>query len=317
MSLPTARSVLEAEARAVEALASRLDARFDEAVEILLACRGRVVLTGMGKSGLVARKVAATLSSTGTPALYLHPAEALHGDAGMVAGGDAVVALSASGETREILELLGVLKRLGVKLVSITRPDSSLARASDAALDAAVEREASPLSLVPMASTAAAMAMGDALAVAVFERRGFDEDEFAKYHPGGQIGKRLMKVADLMHTGAALPVVRPDDTLKESLSVMSEKGFGALLVADKAGKKLAGIFTDGDLRRFLQRKGDADAPMARAMIRNPKTVRSTDHAGAALKLMEEKKITALPVVDEHGKLEGILHLHDLWRTQLF
>jgi arabinose-5-phosphate isomerase len=316
MTLRTGRWVLETEARAVEALARRLDHRFDEAVRILSTCEGRAVLTGMGKSGIVARKISATMASTGTPSFFLHPAEAAHGDIGMVREGDAVVALSNSGETREILEILAPLKRLGVPLIAMTKPGSTLAREADVALDASVEEEASPVPQVPTASTTAAMALGDALAVAVFERRGFDAEEFRLYHPGGEIGKGLRKVSELMHSGAALPVCAPRAPLREALAVMSGKKFGHVLAAE--GGKLAGILSDGDLRRFLQKGGDVSKfPLAEAMVRSPKTLLPSQTAAEALRLMEAHKITALPVVDAEGSLLGLVHLHDLWKVQLF
>jgi len=312
-----ARFVLEKEAKAIEDLIKRLDESSEKAVEILANCKSRIVLTGMGKSGIIARKISATFSSTGAPSLFLHPAEALHGDFGMIAEGDVVVALSNSGETRELLELLALIKRLDIKLISLTKPDSSLFRASDVALDVSVKEEASLVASIPTASTTASLAMGDALAVALFEKRGLKEDDFAKYHPGGQIGKKLMKVKDLMHTGNSLPIVKPSQPLKESLKIMSEKGFGMLIVADEK-LRLEGILTDGDLRRFVQKRGNInDACVSDAMTKNPKTITSSESAASALHIMEQFKITSLAVVDSEKRLEGLIHLHDLWRTQLF
>lgn len=315
MTLRTARFVLFTEARAIEALIERLDHRFEEAVRLMAECENRIIVTGMGKSGLVGRKIAATLASTGTRALFMHPGEALHGDIGMVAENDCVLALSNSGETRELVELLGPIKRLEVPLISLTRPGSTLAKNSDVSLDVSVTQEASSVQSVPTASTTAAMAMGDALAVAIFEQRGFDENEFKKYHPGGQIGKSLMKASELMHTGSALPVVAPGTALKDVLSEISAKGFGTVLVC-RDTEHFEGILTDGDLRRFLEGGGSLDQPVDEAMTKNPLNVTSDENAVHALKILEDKKITCLPVVDD-GKLAGLLHLHDLWRTQLF
>ncbi len=317
-SVELGKRVLEAEAKSVAALAGRLDERFERAVELLLCCRGRVVLTGMGKSGLVARKIAATLSSTGTPAFFLHPAEALHGDLGMVVAGDTVVAISYSGETQELLRLLEWIKRVGVCLVTLTgTPQSSLAGASDVVLDIAVEQEACPLGLAPTASTTAALAMGDALAVAVQERRGFDHQDFARLHPGGGLGRRLRRIHDVMRTGEQIPVVGVSTPMPDVIYEMSRKGLGITAVVDEGGK-VAGIISDGDLRRFLQRRQAAvmEATAGDCMTRRPVTVAGSALATAALQLLETRKITSLLVVDSAGSLEGIVHLHDLWSTKM-
>lgn len=311
-----ARRVLRIEAEAVAALADRLDESFDHAVELLLGCSGRVVLTGMGKSGLVARKIAATLSSTGTPAFFLHPAEAVHGDLGMLVAGDTVIALSNSGTTAELIELLDWIKRLGITLITLTgERNSPLAQASDAVLDIGIEQEACPLGLAPSASTTAAMAMGDALALALIEARGFDEHDFARLHPAGRLGRRLRRIEDVMHTGASIPAVGLATPMADVIYEMSRKGLGVTAVLDEAGN-LAGIISDGDLRRLLQRRNKEilDAAAGECMTHHPVTIGRTALAAAALQLMESRKITSLLVVDPAGKLEGIVHLHDLWST---
>jgi arabinose-5-phosphate isomerase len=316
--LDTARKVLRIEAESVGTLAERIDERFLSAVDTLLRCGGRVVVTGMGKSGIVAHKIAATLSSTGTPALFLHPAEALHGDLGMLVAGDIVLALSYSGETQEIVDLLAPIKRLGVCLIALTgNPASSLARHADVALDVSIDREACSLGLAPTASTAAAMAMGDALAVAVAEQRGFSEQDFADLHPGGKLGKRLTPVAKLMHAGDAIPRVGPDTAFHEVVYEMSRKGFGVTGVVDR-DNRLLGVISDGDLRRLFE-KHDRRAVDMRAgeyMTRDPVTIAPDELAPVALRLMETKRITALLVADGERRFVGVLHLHDLWTTQL-
>jgi len=314
----TGRRVLEVEAAAVQALASRIDAGFERAVELILQCSGRVVVTGMGKSGLIARKIAATFSSTGTPALFLHPAEALHGDLGMLVRGDAVMALSQSGETRELLELLGPIKRMGIPTIALTgAARSTLARAAAVHLDVGVDTEACPLGLAPTASTTAALAMGDALALAVAEQRGFSPHDFADLHPGGQLGKRLMPIAALMHTGEALPIVAPDSAFAAVIYEMSRKGFGMAAVVAADGT-LAGVISDGDLRRLLQAHGNqaAELPAAAYMTPAPATISPGELAPAALLAMETRKITALLVTDDEHRLVGLVHLHDLWSTEL-
>ncbi len=324
--------VVRIEADALRALADRLAgpmaADFDHAIELLYDCAGRVIVTGMGKSGLIARKIAATLTSTGSPALFLHPAEALHGDLGMVVRGDVVLALSASGETVEILQLLATVKRLGVPLITLTCDDlqsiseesrsvrSTLAQAADVALDCSVAHEACSLGLAPTASTTTMLALGDALAVALSERRGFKEEDFANLHPGGKLGKRFARVASLMHTGDAVPSVIPSTPMTEVIYEMSRKGLGMTTVVEE--KRLVGLVSDGDLRRLLERHGKhvLDLTAGECMTRSPKVVGPDVFAIAALDIMEQKKITSLPVVDEAGTLLGLLHLHDLWETQM-
>ena len=313
-----ARRVLDLEARAILDLIPRLDETFDRAVETLRACEGRVVVTGMGKSGLIGAKIAATLSSTGTPSLFLHPAEAVHGDIGMVVPGDVVLALSQSGETEELVRLLELLKRLSVPLISLTgNLGSTLARHSQIALDVRVESEASPIGLVPTASTTAALAMGDAMAMALLEGRGFTLQDFARYHPGGSLGKKVVTVAHLMHTGAALPVIKAGSPMRDAIRIMSEKRLGMSCVVDADGA-LAGVITDGDLRRILGR-GENILTMTvdAAMTREPVTIGPDELAAAALNLLEARKITSLVVLGPGRRLEGVLHIHDLWRTQLF
>lgn len=314
--LATGRDALRIEAEAVAALVTRLDAAFVAACRCLLQVRGRVVVTGMGKSGHVGGKVAATLASTGTPAFFLHPAEASHGDLGMITRDDAVIALSNSGETAELLALVPTLRRLGVPVVALTgNPGSSLALAATVHLDVSVPAEACPLNLAPTASTTATLAMGDALAVALLELRGFTAEDFARSHPGGALGRRLLlHVEDVMRKGADIPVVGPDTPLRDGLLEMSGKGLGMTAVADAAGQ-LLGVFTDGDLRRTLDHTTDVRAArMKDVMTAGPKRI--TPHALAvdAVQLMEAHRITALPVVDDTGKLVGALNVHDLLRA---
>ncbi len=313
-----ARRVLDLEARAILDLIPRLDETFDRAVETLRSCEGRVVVTGMGKSGLIGAKIAATLSSTGTPSLFLHPAEAVHGDIGMVVPGDVVLAISQSGETEELVRLLELLKRLAVPLISLTgNLRSTLARHSHIALDVRVESEASPIGLVPTASTTAALAMGDALAMALLERRGFTLQDFARYHPGGNLGKQVVTVGHLMHAGASLPVVRSGSPMRDAIRAMSEKRLGMTCVVDADGV-LAGVITDGDLRRVLGRgENILSMTVDGAMSREPVTIGRDELAAAALNLLEARKITSLVVLDAARRVEGVLHIHDLWRTQLF
>ncbi len=310
--------VLRVEARALAALADRLGEEFDRAVRLILEAPGRVVLTGMGKSGLVARKIAATLASTGTPSLFLHPAEAIHGDLGMIVRGDVVVALSHSGETGEIVALLETIRRLGASIVAVTgQPRSTLGREADVLLDTSVEEEGCPLGLAPMASTAAAMAVGDALAAALMVAKGFGEQDFARLHPGGKLGRKLARVHQMMHTGDALPRVSPEASMREVVVEMSRGRLGCTTVVRGDGR-LAGIITDGDLRRLLERDPD---PLARragdVMTPEPVTIAPDALASAALRIMEDRKITQLPVVDPDGTLRGIIQIHDLWGTQLF
>ena len=314
--LAAARRALVIEARAVEALLARLDARFVDACQVCLDCQGRVVVTGMGKSGHVARKVAATLASTGTPAFFLHPAEASHGDLGMITRGDAVLALSNSGETPELLLLLPHLKRLAVPLIVMAgKTDSTLGRAATVALDVSVPEEACPLNLAPTASTTATLAMGDALAIAVLEARGFTKQDFARSHPGGTLGRQLLlHVEQMMRTGEALPRVGPHARLGEGLLEMSRKGLGMTVIVDD-DDRILGVFTDGDLRRTLDRQVDVHgATMSEVMTSPCKTIAPQELAAEAVHLMEVHRITALPVADEHGRLIGALNVHDLFRA---
>jgi arabinose-5-phosphate isomerase len=315
--LGEARRVLLVEAEAVRALADRIDGRFVQAVEILEACRGRVVVTGMGKSGLVGKKLAATLAATGTPALFLHPADGVHGDLGVLVPGDVVVALSNSGETEEMVALLPAIKRLGVPLILLTgRPGSRLAQHGTVVLDVSVREEACPLNLTPTASTTAALALGDALAIALFRRRGFQHDDFARLHPGGRLGRLLVRVDELMHVGPGIPVVREEASLDAIIAEMSAKGLGATAVGDGTGR-LSGIVTDGDLRRALQRGAASPATTARElMTRAPKTIGRAELAATALEVMERYAITQLLIVDDAGRPAGILHLHDLLRAKI-
>ena len=313
-----AREVLEIEAGAIRGLLEQLDDRFDEAVGLLAGCEGRVVCTGMGKSGLIMKKLAATLSSTGTPALFLHPAEANHGDLGMVAAGDVVVAASFSGTTVELLQLVELLKRLAVPLVVITgNGDSQLARHADAHLQVAIDKEACPLDLAPTASTTATLAMSDALAMALLEAKGFTPEDFARLHPGGQLGKRLLKVEQLMHGGNDLPTVAADTPMRDAIYEMSRKKLGITAVADDDGR-LLGCISDGDLRRLLEQDpGLMGKSAGDCMHRQPQTISGGELASAALHLMEERKITSLFVVGEGSELEGVVHIHDLWGLELF
>ena len=320
-------NVVRIEAAALHALADRIAgpmaAAFQRAVDLMFSCTGRVVVTGMGKSGLIARKIAATLSSTGSPALYLHPVDAMHGDLGMVVRGDVVLALSASGETEEILALLATIKRLQVSLIAMTGDAvsstriSTLASAADVALDCSITEEACSLGLAPTASTTTMLALGDALAVTLSEKRDFKEEDFANLHPGGKLGKRLARVDSLMHSGDDLPCVLPQTKMPDVIYEMSRKKLGITAVVDSQ-KKLLGIVSDGDLRRLLEKRGKdvLDLSATEAMTKNPKTIAAGEFAATALALMEEKKITSLMVVNAKGKLEGIVHLHDLWSTEL-
>jgi arabinose-5-phosphate isomerase len=314
--LALGRSALDIEAAAVAALAGRLDTAFVEACRACLACRGRVVVVGMGKSGHVAGKIAATFASTGTPAFFVHPAEAVHGDIGMITREDVVMVLSNSGETGEVLALVPVLKRLGVRLIALTgKPASTLARAADVHLDVSVPAEACPLNLAPTASTTATLAMGDALAVALLRMRGFTEADFARSHPGGSLGRRLLlHVDEVMHSEAQIPCVGPDDTVSAGLLEMTRKGLGMTTIVDTSGT-LLGIFTDGDLRRALDRRIDVHATrMSEVMTIDCKTIGARALAVEAVVLMEQYRITALAVVDEHGRLMGALNVHDLLKA---
>ena len=316
-----ARKVLETEAAAILALIDRLDDRFDSAVQLLRQCKGRVILTGMGKSGIICRKIAATLTSTGTAAFFLHPAEAIHGDLGVIQADDVIVALSYSGETAELLHLLETIRRLGAKLIAITGdPTSSLAQAADVALDCSVAEEACPMNLVPTASTTAALAIGDALAMTLLVEKGFRQEDFANLHPGGKLGKRLMRVEALMHAGKQCPVVRADTRMRDVIYEMSSKGLGMTCVIDRDADTLLGIITDGDLRRRMERGGEIlDLSAGDVMSRQPVSVPRATLAAEALHIMEQRKITSI-VVAEDGlptRVAGVLHLHDLWRMEMF
>jgi arabinose-5-phosphate isomerase len=319
MSLETAKRVLRIESEAIAGLIDRLDARFEQAVETLFACKGRVVVTGMGKSGLIGRKISATFASVGTPSFFLHAAEAAHGDLGMLASDDVVLAISISGETQELLDMIETLKRLGVLLVTLTANlRSTLAAASDVVLDIAVKEEACSLNLAPTASIAAALAMGDALAISLLERRGFKEHDFAALHPGGKLGKRLRRLESLMHSGDDLPCVGPAARMPDVIYEMSRKGLGLTAVVD-GDKKLLGIITDGDLRRMMEqrRKDVLDLAAAECMTKNPTTLGPGELAASALRIMEQKRITSVLVVDLDHRLQGVVHIHDLWTLQLF
>jgi arabinose-5-phosphate isomerase len=318
LDLSLARKVLQTEAAAILALVERLGEGFDRAVRLLLDCRGRVIVTGMGKSGIICRKIAATLSSTGTPAIFLHPAEAIHGDLGVVQSDDVVIALSYSGETDEVLRLLETIKRLGARLVAITGDcRSTLAQAADVALDCRVSEEACPMNLVPTASTTAALALGDALAMTLSAEKGFSQEHFASLHPGGKLGKRLMRVEQLMHRGDQVPVVGADTPIPNVIYEMSSKGLGMTCVVD-GNAALTGIITDGDLRRHMADGTNLlDRKAGEVMTRRPVTIRREMLAAEALLVLEQRKITSIVVVDEKSRIQGVVHLHDLWRTEMF
>jgi arabinose-5-phosphate isomerase len=318
MSQDTARRVLRIEAQAIQDVLARLDSTFDRAVDLFFSCKGRVVLAGMGKSGIVGKKISATLSSTGTPSFFLHPAEALHGDLGMVARGDVMLAVSYSGETREIIALLDALKRLEIPLVALTgNPKSTIAQSSEVVLDASVNEEACSLNLAPTASTTVAMAIGDALAVSLLDRRDFRHDDFAALHPAGSLGKRLLRVDKVMHAGNALPKVSPQTPMPNAFHEMSAKKLGMTTIVNDDGT-LAGILTDGDLRRLMEKHGGATLSMnvSQCMNPNPQTVKATVLASEALTLMEKRRITSVVVVDDARRVLGVVHLHDLWGMQL-
>ncbi len=314
--LALARQVLDIEADALHLMSNRLDARFADAVQLILACRGRVVVTGMGKSGHIGSKIAATLASTGTPAFFMHPGEASHGDLGMIAPDDVVLALSNSGESNEIVSIVPLIKRRGARLIAMTgNPGSTMARQADVHLNAAVDKEACPLNLAPTASTTAALALGDALAVALLDARGFSADDFARTHPGGSLGRRLLiHVRDVMHSGDELPRVGRDATLKAALFEITRKGLGMTAVVEADGK-VAGLFTDGDLRRALEHVIDLQqAKIADLMTPNPKTIRADELAVAAVEKMDTLKINGLLVVDADHLLVGALNMHDLLKA---
>jgi arabinose-5-phosphate isomerase len=317
-ALATAIRVLTLEAESILALRDCLGSSFLRAIEIAAACTGKIAVTGMGKSGIICKKIAATLSSTGSPAIFLHATEALHGDVGQLGPRDVVLAVSKSGETAEILQILNVIKRLGLPLIAMSgNPKSSLARLADVNLDVSVAEEACPFGLAPTASTAAALAMGDALAIALMEHRGFRLEDFAQFHPAGSIGKKLLRVEDLMHRGDSLPLVSESTPMREVIYEMSRKKLGMTAVVNAAGT-LAGVISDGDLRRLLERESDPlQMKAGECMTRTPKTISAQQAATAALARMEELKITSLVVVDDGNCVRGVIHIHDLWRTQMF
>ena|SRR5215204_4382529 len=315
--LSLARKVLQTEAAAILALVDRVDEKFARAVELIRACKGRVIVTGMGKSGIICRKIAATLASTGTPAFFLHPAEAVHGDLGVIQADDVVIAMSYSGETDELTRVLETLKRIGAPLIAISGSlGSTLAQAADVSLDCSVSEEACPMNLVPTASTTAALALGDALAMTVLVEKGFRPEDFANLHPGGKLGKKLMRVEQLMSAGDALPVVQLHTAMRDVIYEMSRKGLGMTSVVEKDGR-LAGIITDGDLRRKMATTPNIQDLSARdVMTANPVAIGQSTMAVEALAMMEQRKITSIVVIDADRRVEGIVHLHDLWRTEM-
>jgi arabinose-5-phosphate isomerase len=316
-ALDLARKVLRIEAAAILGLVDRIDGEFERAVQLLFDCRGRVIVTGMGKSGIICRKIAATLTSTGTSAWFLHPAEAIHGDLGAIRDDDVVVALSHSGETDELIRLLESIRRIGARLIAMTGDArSTLARAADVTLDCSIAEEACPMNLVPTASTTAALALGDALAMTLLVRKGFREEQFASLHPGGKLGRRLTRVENVMHSGKAAPVVRTTTAMPDVIHEMSSKRLGMTCVVDEAGV-LVGVITDGDLRRLMLRTQDV-LPLTAVEVMTPRpiTIARNVLAVEALKTMETHKITSVVVTDDRGIVEGVVHLHDLWRTQM-
>ena len=318
--LELAKKVLRTEAAAILGLVDRLNGDFERAVQLLYECRGRAILTGMGKSGIICRKIAATLSSTGTSAFFLHPAEAIHGDLGAIRDDDVVIALSHSGETEELVKLIESIRRIGSKLIAITgSPGSTLGRAADVTLDCSIAEEACPMNLVPTASTTASLALGDALAMTLLVRKGFREEQFAAYHPGGKLGRKLMTVDGVMKGGDAAPRVSTSTTMPDVIHEMSSKRLGMTCVVGADGR-LAGVFTDGDLRRLMMTR-PPNAVLALtagdAMTANPVTIGRSLLAVEALRIMETHKITSVVVVDEAQRVVGVVHLHDLWRTQMF
>ena len=317
-ALDLARKVLRIEADAIASLIDRIGDDFERALDLLHGCRGRVIVTGMGKSGIICRKIAATLSSTGTSAWFLHPAEAIHGDLGAIREDDVVLALSHSGETEEIIRLLESIRRIGARLIALTgHPRSTIARAADVTLDCGIAEEACPMNLVPTASTTAALALGDALAMTLLVRKGFGEEQFASFHPGGKLGRRLLRVENAMHGGDAAPIVGMAAPMPEVIHEMSSKRLGMTCVVDDDGRRV-GVFTDGVLRRLMSRTADVLTLTAgEAMTPRPVTIPRQLLAVEALKIMETHKITSIVVVDPRGLVEGVVHLHDLWRTQMF
>lgn len=317
-ALAEARRVLEVEAAAILGIIRHLDQSFVDAVELIATCNGRVVTMGVGKSGIICKKISATLASTGTPSFFMHPTEAIHGDLGMLVRGDVVLAISNSGETEELIRILPSIKRIGAEIVAMTgNAASTLARGADHHLSAAISKEACPLGLAPTASTTATLALGDALAMALLVRRGFKEEDFASLHPGGKLGKRFLRVRDLMHRGDEVPLVRESASMHEVIYEMSRKGFGIAAVVNDDGA-LQGVISDGDLRRLLERDEQVLRKKAgESMKRNPITIAASELASAALQIMEERKITSLFIADDTRRVEGIIHIHDLWGLELF
>ncbi len=309
-------AVINNEAAAVQALTSRINQTFARACAFMLNCEGRIVVTGMGKSGHIGHKIAATLASTGSPAFFVHPGEASHGDLGMITGSDVVLALSNSGETTELITILPLIKRLGIPMIAMTgSPESNLAREADAHIDVSVEQEACPLNLTPTSSTTAALAMGDALAIALLEARGFTEEDFARSHPGGILGRRLLlRIEEIMHTGDTIPRVTEDAPLRDALMEMTDKGLGMTAVVNASGQ-LTGVYTDGDLRRTLDQETDIHTcRLSDVMTHGCKTARGEQLAAEALQIMQENKINALLIVDREERLTGALNMHDLLRA---
>lgn len=317
-AIAEARRVLEVEAAAILGIIEHLDQAFVDVIELIASTNGRVVTMGVGKSGIICKKVSATLASTGTPSFFMHPTEAIHGDLGMLVKGDVVLAISNSGETEELIRLLPSIKRIGAEIVAITgKPASTLARTADFHLSAAIREEACPLGLAPTASTTATLALGDALAMALLRRRGFKEEDFAFLHPGGKLGKRFLRVRDLMHKGEEIPIVRQATLMHDAMHEMSKKKFGITAVVDDAGV-LRGVISDGDLRRLMQNDEQISRKTAGESIKGmPATIEEGELASAALQIMEQRKITSLFIVDESGRPAGIIHIHDLWGLELF
>ena len=317
-AIAEARRVLEVEAAAILGIVPHLDQSFIDAVELIATSTGRVVTMGVGKSGIICKKVSATLASTGTPSFFMHPTEAIHGDLGMLVRGDVVLAISNSGETEELVKLLPSIKRIGVEIIAMTgNPASTLARGADRHLNASISKEACPLGLAPTASTTATLALGDALAMALLVRRGFKEEDFGFLHPGGKLGKRFLRVHELMHRGADVPLVRESAVMREVIYEMSKKGFGIAAVVDDE-QRLLGVISDGDLRRLLEHDEHVlRRTAAESMKANPITIAGGELASAALQIMEERKITSLFIADETRRVEGIIHIHDLWGLELF